>query len=206
MRASDRPFLLGLTGGIATGKSEAATYLAELGATIIDADVISHALTAPGNPALEPIRERFGASMFLEDGALDRRALGEVVFHDVEARRALEAILHPAIQRQMLREIDEAAEQGAPLAVLVVPLLFESGMDALCDEVWVITADRETQEARLMTRDQLDRAQAVSRIEIQWSNEERERRADAVIGTARPISDTRKEIRRLYDSLIKRLS
>ncbi len=205
MSASDQPYVLGLTGGIASGKTEAARKLAELGATIIDADVISHALTAPGGPALEAIRARFGEGVFCDDGTLDRRALADRVFDSQTERRALEAIIHPAVQREMLRRIDEAGAAGEKLCVLVVPLLYETAMDAMCDEVWCTCADRAEQLRRVMERDGLDKQRAEARIESQFPEGERERLADVVIRTNRPIEQTAKEIRKLYEGLMKRI-
>ena len=131
--SANRPYIIGLTGGIGTGKSEAAKFLASLGAVHLDADAISHELTEPGGEALEPIRAEFGEGVFHEDGTLDRQALAQITFSDPARKRALEAILHPRIQRDIMRGIDRAAEEGAKVVILDVPLLFETGMDALCD-------------------------------------------------------------------------
>ncbi len=142
--------------------------------------------------------------MFSPDGALDRRALGEIVFHDAGSRRALEAILHPAVQREMLREIAGAAEAGTPAVIMEVPLLYETGMDALCDEVWVALLDDESQILRLMNRDRLTRDQALARIRSQMPLEEKARRADVVIRTDKSASDVQKEVAHLYRDLQKR--
>lgn len=205
MRANNRPFILGLTGGIATGKSAVAEHMRKLGAVIVDADEISHALTAPGGAALEEIRRVFGPEVFGPDGALDRRALGDIVFGDAASRRALEGIIHPAVQREMLRQVDIAAQEGARVAVLNVPLLFECGMDALCDEVWVTTLDKESQILRLMNRDQLTRAQALERIQSQMDEPERARRAAHVINTGRPAAETGQAVAQAYKELLRRL-
>lgn len=205
MRANNRPFILGLTGGIATGKSAVAEHMRKLGAVIVDADEISHALTAPGGAALDEIRRVFGPEVFGPDGALDRRALGDIVFKDAASRRALEGIIHPAVQREMLRQVDIAAQEGARVAVLNVPLLFECGMDALCDEVWVTTLDKESQILRLMNRDQLTRAQALERIQSQMDEPERTRRAAHVINTGRPAAETGQAVAQAYKELLRRL-
>jgi dephospho-CoA kinase len=144
MRANS-PYVVGLTGGVSTGKSTILATLKELGAVVMSADEASHRLTAPGGEALPAIRETFGDAVFLPDGTLDRRALGDIVFHDPSCRRALEAIIHPAVQRSMLSEIEKAADDGERVVVMEVPLLFETGMDALCGEVWVATLDAESQ-------------------------------------------------------------
>ena len=111
--SANRPYIIGLTGGIGTGKSEAAKFLASLGAVHLDADAISHELTKPGGEALEPIRAEFGEGVFREDGTLDRQALAQITFSDPARKRALEGILHPRIQRDIMRGIDRAAEEGA---------------------------------------------------------------------------------------------
>ena len=145
--------MLGLTGGIGCGKSEAAAYLASLGAAHVDADAISRSLTAPGGRGAgrhpRALRRR---GSFAPDGALDRAALGAVVFASEPARRDLEAIIHPRVHARMAQEIDAAARRGDRVAVLDVPLLFETGMDALCGEVWAVSVSEETQIARVVAR------------------------------------------------------
>ena len=201
----NRPYIIGLTGGIGTGKSEAAKFLASLGAVHLDADAISHELTEPGGEALEPIRAEFGEDVFREDGTLDRRALANITFSDPARKRALEAILHPRIQRDIMRGIDRAAEEGAKVVILDVPLLFETGMDALCDETWVLSADAETQVARVMMRDRVERELVEARIQNQMPAEEKEKLATQVIPTERPMEKTQAELAALYQQVLKRL-
>ena len=201
MRAS-RPFVLGLTGGIGCGKSEAARHLKSLGAAHIDADAISRSLTAPGGEALMEIRCAFGDRVFAPDGALDRRALAEIVFSDAVAKRRLEGIIHPLVEARTRRAI---ADADAPVAVLDVPLLFESGMDALCDETWAMSADEAVQIERVRVRDGLTEAQARARIANQMPMAERNARATRVIDSARPIEETRSELARLYAALLGRI-
>ena len=203
--SANRPYIIGLTGGIGTGKSEAAKFLASLGAVHLDADAISHELTKPGGEALEPIRAEFGEGVFREDGTLDRRALANITFSDPARKRALEAILHPRIQRDIMRGIDRAAEEGAKVVILDVPLLFETGMDALCDETWVLSADAETQVARVMMRDRVEREQVEARIQSQMPAEEKEKLATQVIPTERPMEKTQAELASLYQQVLKRL-
>ena len=203
--SANRPYIIGLTGGIGTGKSEAAKFLASLGAVHLDADAISHELTEPGGEALEPIRAEFGEDVFREDGTLDRRALANITFSDPARKRALEAILHPRIQRDIMRGIDRAAEEGAKVVILDVPLLFETGMDALCDETWVLSADTETQVARVMMRDRVEREQVEARIQNQMPAEEKEKLATQVIPTERPMEKTQAELASMYQQVLKRL-
>ena len=201
----NRPYIIGLTGGIGTGKSEAAKFLASLGAVHLDADAVSHELTQPGGEALEPIRAEFGEGVFREDGTLDRQALANITFSDPARKRALEAILHPRIQRDLMRGIDRAAEEGAKVVILDVPLLFETGMDALCDETWVLSADAETQVARVMMRDRVERELVEARIQNQMPAEEKEKLATQVIPTERPMEKTQAELASLYQQVLKRL-
>ena len=201
MRAS-KPFVLGLTGGTGCGKSEAARYLASLGAAHIDADAISRALTAPGGEALPEIRSAFGDGVFAPDGALDRRALAGIVFADPAAKRRLEDIIHPMVLARTMRMIEET---DAPVAVLDVPLLFESGMDEMCGETWAMSADEATQIARVRARDGLTEAQARARIANQLPMAERNARATRVIDSARPVAQTREELSRLYRELLGRI-
>ncbi len=131
----NRPYVLGLTGGIACGKSYVARLLRQRGIPVLDADAISRALTADGGAALPAVRAAFGDQVFDGD-TLNRRALGEVVFADPAARKRLEGILHPLIISRMQRETEAS---GAPLVAWDVPLLYETGMDAQCDEVWCVS-------------------------------------------------------------------
>ncbi len=200
-----KPYIIGLTGGIACGKSTVADCLRELQVFVIDADEISRALTAPGGEALPQIEKVFGPRVFHEDGSLDRRALGQIVFADEASRRALEGIIHPAVQRRTLQLIDQAASQGEPVVVLDVPLLFETGMDALCDECWVVTLDRETQKKRLMARDHLSSAEADERIDSQMPIAEKEKRANTIIRNGRNVEQTYDEVHSLVRELRRRL-
>lgn len=203
MHAS-KPYVIGLTGGIGCGKTEAAQYLESLGAAWFDADAVSRALTAPSGAALPAIRAQFGDGVFFPDGTLDRAALGQIVFSSVPHRRALEGIIHPLVQRQMLERMDRAAEEGFRVVILDVPLLFETGMDALCDETWALYLDREMQISRIVSRDGLTREQALARIESQMPTEERNARATHAINTDQPIEKTRQMLQQLYRQAEKR--
>lgn len=205
MESATKPYIIGLTGGIACGKSTVADYLQKQGLFVIDADAISHEVTAPGGEALPPIAEAFGSSVFTQEGQLNRRALGELVFSDVGLRRLLEGIIHPLVQRRTVQTIREAEKQGERVVVLNVPLLFETGMDALCDECWVVSLDRETQVKRLMARDALTASEAEKRIESQMSQDDKLRRANVIIKTGRPIELTHAELNGLLRDLRRRL-
>lgn len=206
MNTDNKPYIVGITGGIACGKTTATDHLQSLGAMVLDADVESRAVTAPNGIALPAIRETFGDEVFHEDGTLDRHALGRIVFADIEKRRALEGIIHPMIQRKMMADLQEAGRKGELIVFLSVPLLYETGMDALCDETWVLTLDREMQIMRLMERDGIDLEAAIRRIDSQMKPEERIAKANVVIRTGRSIEQTRAELSALYRDLKKRIS
>lgn len=198
MPASERPYVIGLTGSSGSGKTEAARYLESLGAARFDADEVSHALTAPGGVALPDIRKTFGDSVFHPDGTLNRRALGDIVFNSPPHRRALEGIIHPLVQRTMLERMDQAAADGARMVILDVPLLFETGMDALCDETWALYVDREMQISRIVSRDGVTREQAEARIDSMMPTEQRNARATHAINTDQPVEKTRQVLNQLY--------
>jgi dephospho-CoA kinase len=190
--------IIGLTGGIASGKSTVSAFLRELGAPIIDADEISRALTAQNGPALPRIAARFGAELIDQQGRLDRRALSLRVFGDEEERQALNAILHPMVQAEMQRQIEELRLKGARIAVLDVPLLFESGMEGMAERTWLVACPMETQLSRLMARDRLSREEALLRIKSQMPLDEKKKRADLLIDSSRSLCEMREEIQRLW--------
>lgn len=202
---ANKTYVLGLTGGIGCGKSEAARYLESLGAKHIDADAISRACTDIGGCALPKIREVFGDGVFGENGMLNRRGLGNIVFNNPAAKRALENIIHPLVQKTIMDEIDAAGAAGIPVTVLDVPLLFESGLDVLCDETWVMDADEETQIERIRERDGLTREQALARIRSQMPRGERNSRADRSINSGRDIEKTHAELQDMYYRLLNRI-
>ncbi len=190
--------LIGLTGSIASGKSTVSRFLRELGAPVVDADAIVHELQAPGSPLLEQIAAAFGPEIIREDGSLDRAALGGIVFRDPERRKALEAIVHPAVRQRMWAEVERLRSEGRPAVVLDIPLLFESGWDRTVDQVWVVYVDRQTQVARLMARDGLSRGEAERRIAAQMDLEAKRERADVVIDNRGTEAATRDQVRQAW--------
>lgn len=182
--------VIGLTGGIACGKTTAAATLRALGAPIFDADAVSRALTREGGAAADDVRARFGT--------LDRKKIASVVFHDPAALAELNAIVHPRVNAALDEFLRETRASGAPVCVLDVPLLYECDMDALCGETWVVSVPQEEQVARVIARDGATREQALARIAAQMPLEEKRRRADAVIDTAGPVEETQKRVAALY--------
>jgi dephospho-CoA kinase len=174
---------IGLTGGIATGKSTVQAMLEEQGYPVLDADAVYHELLATDAEMLADLRTRFGAACFDADGQLDRKALGEVVFADAEARRDLGALTHPRVRRRMVAWLEERSQDRPPPAAVFVsiPLLFENGLEALFDATWVVSCSPDLQLERLRARNDLDEEAARRRIASQMPLEEKERRADVVI-------------------------
>ena len=190
---------IGLTGSIACGKSTVSQYLKQKGCLIVDADAISRTLTADGGAALPEIRQAFGDDVF-SGASLDRAKLGQLVFADAQKREALNAILHPMILAEIKRQLDQLDAPGQ-IVIGDIPLLYECGMEALFDTVWVVRADRETQIQRLFERDGLSREQAERRIDSQMPLDEKIRRADAVIDTSGTLEQTRQQVDALLFAL-----
>ena len=190
--------IIALTGGIACGKSTLAEMLRDLGTPVIDADAISRSLTAPGGKALPAIREAFGSEVFQNDQTLNRAALSERVFHDPEQLQKLNNLTHPLIIAQMKSEIERCRKSGAPVVVLDVPLLFETGLDRLADETVCVSAPLPVQLKRLMTRNGLTEEQAMRRIQSQMPLCEKEKLADRTISTDCPREELRARMGRLY--------
>lgn len=171
-------FVVGLTGGIGSGKTAATDYLTTLGVTIVDADLASRVVVEPGKPALKAIAERFGDHVIAEDGALDRRALRKIVFADPDALKALEGITHPAIGQELRNQI---AASKSPYTVLVSPLLFETSQKELVHRTLVIDAPAELQVKRTMARDHVPEEQVAAIMKAQLERTKRLDQADDVV-------------------------
>jgi len=191
---------IALTGGIACGKSTVSGMLAQLGASIIDADQISRALTAPGGPALPAIRQAFSDGVFNADGTLNRPALSAVVFASKTAIEQLNAITHPLVKQQMENQLAECRKQGAQVVVLDVPLLFEANMQHMGDLTACVSAPEEIQIARMKSRNGYTREEALSRIRNQMPVSEKARLSDIIIDTNKPLPELQKEVEQLYQS------
>lgn len=167
-------FIVGLTGGIGSGKSAAAACFAELGAAVVDTDVVAHEITAPGGAALAAIHGAFGSAVVAENGALDRAVMRRLVFTDAAAKARLESILHPLIRAESQLRCERALAEGAPYAVLVVPLLVESGTyRKRVSRVAVVDCDESTQVARVMARSGLAREEILRIMATQATRAER---------------------------------
>ncbi|MDO3408873.1 dephospho-CoA kinase [Saccharibacillus sp. CPCC 101409] len=193
---------IGLTGGIATGKSTVSRLLAAKGVRIVDADVIARDVMNPGQPLLAAVARRFGPEFLLPEGGLDRRRMAEHIFGRPEEREALNAIVHPAIRAEIRRQV-EAHEAADPQGIVAadIPLLYESGLEGLYEKVVVVYVPRELQLTRLILRDKLAPEQAESRLHSQLDIEEKKRRADFVIDNSGTPEDTERQVDRLLESL-----
>lgn len=187
---------IGLTGGIASGKSTVADFFAALGVPVIDTDVIAREIVKPGEPALDEIRFAFGDDVINADGSLDRTQMRKIIFADDALRARLESILHPRIRDVALQQASLASE---PYVIIVVPLLFESPMKDAMNRILVVDCDEETQLQRLTTRDQESEEQARRIIAAQASRAERLSIADDVITNENNLADTRSAVRSLHE-------
>ena len=190
--------LIGLTGGIGSGKSTVAALLRELGATVIDADEATRAVQAPGSPGLQQLVEAFGPEILTPDGALDRPRLAAIAFSDPEARRRLNGIVHPLVREWMAERQREAAERGDAAVVLEVPLLFETrGAEGL-DAVVLVYAPEDVQLKRLIEARGMDEQAARARIASQMPIEEKRRLASHVIPNTGTLEELRTETERTW--------
>jgi dephospho-CoA kinase len=196
--------IIGLTGGIASGKTSVANYLARLGAQVVDADLLAREIVEPGEPALAAIVAAFGEAVLNREGTLNRAALGEIVFSDPAARRTLEAITHPAIWARADQKLARLRETGVATAFYVAPLLIEAGNAGRVDEIWVVYLDRESQLARLMARDSLGREAALSRIASQMPMEKKKRLGKVVIDNRGTREELEAQVARLWREEVTR--
>lgn len=190
--------IIGLAGGIACGKSTVSYHLRELGAHIIDADAIAHALSAPGGAIYELYIDHFGNDILAPDGELDRRAIGAIVFQNPAERAWMDAMVHPMIRRKIIDAIDVARACGTKAVILDIPLLFEVGWQDLADENWVVMVKEKIQLARLMKRNGFTKQEALERIRAQMPLEEKCRLADVVIDNSKHIEGTYVQVDALW--------
>lgn len=195
--------VVGLTGGIGSGKSTVARFFEELGARRIDADLLAREALEPGSPGWEETVSRFGRDILLPDGRIDRKGLAARIFADAAERRALEAIVHPRVREAARRRLAEIARaEDAAIVLLEVPLLFETGMDRDCDRVIVVSLPEDLQVERLAARDGLDPGEALRRIRTQMPLAEKCARADWVIDNAGTPAETRARVQEIYRRLV----
>ncbi len=202
MVSSGPMILVGLTGGVATGKSTVAKMFERCGAYTIDADLLAHGVVEPGKPAWRAIVKAFGKTVLNPDRTLNRHALGAIVFRNQSKLRRLERIIHPRVAREQARLTRQTARKD-PKAVVIydVPLLFEAGIDKRVDKIIVVTADRQTQITRLKKRNGLTRADAIRRIRSQTPIRQKAVAAEYLLDGTAPRSRLLVQVRRLYREL-----
>lgn len=193
---------VGLTGGIATGKSTVARMFAARGAAVLDADELVRELQYPGMPVYDAIVEAFGTAILKEDGTIDRKSLGEMVFRDTKLRKRLEAIVHPALISAVEQRVVELRTQGVPICVVELPLLIEAESEGRFDWVVVVVASEDLQVARLMADRGLTRAEALARIRSQMPLQEKVKQAHFVIENSGDRWQTERRVQEIYDVLL----
>ncbi|NIK24299.1 dephospho-CoA kinase [Paenibacillus lupini] len=192
---------IGLTGGIATGKSTVAAMLVERGALLVDADQVAREVVMPGEPALEAVASTFGQAVIHTDGTLNRKALGEIVFNNRDQLMQLESILHPAIRNRMQQRIRQYEEQDPKqLVVADIPLLYETGQEELYEGIMVVYVPQQLQLTRLMERNGLVQEEALRRIGLQMNIEQKRSRADWVIDNSSSLEETKRQVDEFWKS------
>jgi dephospho-CoA kinase len=192
---------IGLTGGIATGKSTVAQILTDLGYPVVSADAIAHRVVEPGLPAYREIVRRFGPEILGSGKAIDRKKLGSIVFQNPDLRRELEGIIHPEVSAAIAHAKETARQEGKSLFVAEVPLLFEAGMEADYDFVWVVTVAAAEQIRRLTARDRISCEEAGWRLAAQYPMEAKIAKADAVIDNSRGYPELREQVVNIVNRL-----
>lgn len=191
--------IIGLTGSIASGKSTVSTMLEERGFPIVDADKIARLVVEPGTPVIKEIQKTFGEEIILEDGSLNREKLGALVFGNAQNREKLNAIIHPAIRIEMLRQKDEHLANGEKTIIMDIPLLFESNLQSFVEKIIVVTVTPEIQKQRLMERNELTEQEAMVRIQSQMPLETKEAGADAILNNDGTIEETETQLINLLE-------
>jgi dephospho-CoA kinase len=195
--------LIGLTGGIGSGKTAVSDLLAQFGAGVIDTDLIAHHITAPGGCAIPPIKTYFGDEFIDSNGALDRSKMRSLVFQNLEAKKALEAITHPLIKQQTIKLAKQLAEDGFPYLVFVVPLLVESEIwKGQIDHLVVVDCPEELQIERVMQRSNLSRAEVMAILKAQATRQERLAVADTVIENQGQLAELQKAVEQLHQKIL----
>lgn len=197
--------VIGLTGGISSGKSTVSKFLAHLGAVVIDADKVGHEVFKPGTKAWQEVVDAFGQGIISADGTIDRRKLGEIVFSNPGARAKLNQVMHPLIYEQVKSRIEEYGRKGVAIIIVEAPLLLEVGWKSLVDEVWVTSASEATVSKRLKEQKRLSETQSLARIRAQLTDEERIRQADVVIDTDCALDELKERVEALWRKLRSRI-
>jgi dephospho-CoA kinase len=201
-----KALVLGLTGGVATGKTTVARMLEDLGARVVSADEIVHQMLKSGSPVRHEVVEEFGAGIVKSNGDIDRAALGDIVFRDAEKRARLEAIIHPPVLNRLAEEADGFRSAGDGVLVLEIPLLVEKSAFGLVDKVLVVTAEQETQVRRLEKRSKVTREEAILRVSAQYPMSEKVKYADWVVNTEGALRSTKAQVSKVWHDIQKLLA
>ncbi|MDY4697270.1 dephospho-CoA kinase [Selenomonas montiformis] len=194
--------IIGLTGGIASGKSTVSSFFRQKGAAVLDADRIARELSEPGGKLHAEYVHHFGAEVLQSDGTLNRRRIGQIVFSDPQQKQWLDAVSHPAIRAELLRKLEQKRNEKQRLILLDIPLLFESGWDKMADKTCLVYVDESVQLQRLMKRDGYTRREAQDRIAAQMPLEEKKKRADYLIDNNGSLMDTVQQAEELWKEWI----
>jgi dephospho-CoA kinase len=195
--------VIGLTGGIGTGKSEVARIFQELGAVIINADQIGHQAYTPHSEIWQEVVKAFGEDILQPSGEIDRKKLGSIVFANPDQLTRLNQIMHPRMARMVAQQVQELREQGADVVVVEAALLFEAGWDSLVGEVWSTESPEDLVIERLQTRSGLSQEEAKKRIDSQMSAEERKSRSQVVVDNSGDLVDLERVVRSIWDRRVK---
>ena len=198
-------YKIGLTGGIASGKSTVVSMLRDYGAAIIDCDIIARDVVRPGSEGLQAVARAFGRQALQADGTMNRAYIGSVVFTDAARKKELEDILFPLIHREIDRQTADWEEKGAPMVFLDMPLLFEVKYHTYVDEVWLVYVDAATQLTRLMARNGYTKEEALARIHSQFPIDEKRSLSQVVIDNTASLENTEAQVQKQWKQLLARL-
>ncbi len=191
--------IIGLTGGIACGKSTVSAYLKQKGAFIIDGDAITRQLSEPKKSIWQAYVNHFGDKVLNADNTLNRRLIGQIVFTDEKEKTWMNTTMHPLIRDEIVKQIDECRQNGIEVVILDIPLLYEANWDKFADEVWVVKISRQLQIERIQNRDGLTKEEAINRIDAQMSLEEKAKRADVVIDSSNAPEVTLQLVEKIWN-------
>ena len=187
--------IIGLTGGIGTGKSTVSNFLREQNFAIVDADLISREVVEPGKPLLKELEEAFGSEIINEDGSLNRKGLAAIVFNDVEQRKLMDSIMHKEILAEMSRCMKDYQDQGTHQGIIIdAPLLFEIGLEKWCGQVWLVTADMDIRIQRVCARDNAVPEEVEARIRNQMSDDEKRKLSDEILDNSGSLESLHKQL------------
>lgn len=189
------PFILGLTGGIGSGKSTVSTAFEHLGVTVVDADIVAREVVALGEPLLDTLATTFGQDILLADGTLNRAALRQLVFSDRQKKEQLNALMHPAIRTRLFTQLQQAQSS---YVILSAPLLFENQLDAYCDRVLLVDLPEPLQIERTLQRDQVSLEQVQAIMQAQWSRTQRRAKADDIFDNSLPLASITERVATLH--------